>query len=138
VTIDEVVRHLADGATLEGPHWTEPVKVLAVKARGSRLEVQAVGLHTKRLWNKLLKAEDFDGAVKITQAGELAALTGNPTHFRLAAEAWCGIMLSAIRCRIEQADSNGHWTFPQARSISWPPPRKRAVSARREVQPACP
>jgi len=87
VTIDEILRQLADGATLEGPHWTEPVKVLAVKVRGTRVEVQAVGLHTKRLWNKLLKAEDFDGAIKITQAGELAALTGNATHFRLAAEA---------------------------------------------------
>jgi hypothetical protein len=87
MTIDEIVQRLADGATLEGPHWTEPVKVLAVKARGPRVEVQAVGLHTKRLWNKLLKAEDFDGAIKVTQAGELAALTGNPTHFRLAAEA---------------------------------------------------
>ena len=87
MTIDEILQQLAVGATLEGPHWTEPVKVLAVKGRGARVEVQAVGLHTKRLWNKLLKAEDFDGAVKITQSGELAALTGNPTHFRLAAEA---------------------------------------------------
>lgn len=87
MTIDEILQQLADGATLEGPHWTEPVKVLAVKARGARVEVQAVGLHTKRLWNKLLKAEDFDSTIKITQAGELAALTGNPTHFRLAAEA---------------------------------------------------
>ena len=87
VTIDEILRQLAAGATLEGPHWTEPVSVLAVKARGTRVEVQAVGLHTKRLWNKLLKLEDFDGPITITQAGELAALTGNPTHFRLAAEA---------------------------------------------------
>lgn len=82
MTIDEILQQLADGATLDGPHWTEPVKVLAVKARGARVEVQAVGLHTKRLWNKLLKAEDFDGAIKITLAGDLAALTGNPTQFR--------------------------------------------------------
>ncbi len=87
MTIDEILQRLSDGASLEGPHWTEPVKVLAIKARGTRVEVQAVGLHTKRLWNKLLKPEDFDGSIKITQAGELAALTGNPTHFRLAAEA---------------------------------------------------
>jgi hypothetical protein len=87
MSIDEIPQKLSDGATLEGPHWSEPVKVLTVKARGARVEVQAVGLHTKRLWNKLLKAEDFDGAVTITQAGELAVLTGNPTHFGLAAEA---------------------------------------------------
>jgi hypothetical protein len=39
MTIDEILQQLADGATLEGPHWTEPVKVLAVKARGTRVEV---------------------------------------------------------------------------------------------------
>ena len=83
----DILHQLTEGTTLEGPHWTEPVKVLTAKARGTRIEVQAVGLHTKRLWTKLLKAEDFDGAIKITQAGELAALNGNPTHFRLAAEA---------------------------------------------------
>ena len=49
--------------------------------------MQAVGVNTKRLWTKLLTAADFDGAVTITQAGQLAALNGNPTHFRLAAEA---------------------------------------------------
>jgi superfamily II DNA or RNA helicase len=86
VTIDEIVQQLSDGATLEGPHWTEPVKVLAAKTRGQRVELQAVGLHTKRLWNKLLKVEDF-ASITITQAGNLAALDGNPTHFRLAAEA---------------------------------------------------
>jgi superfamily II DNA or RNA helicase len=84
---EQVLRQLAEGATLEGPHWTEPVRVLTAKARGTKIEIQAVGLHTKRLWNKLLKAEDFDGAIKVTQAGQLAALTGNPTQFRLAAEA---------------------------------------------------
>ncbi|MFV2069451.1 MAG: hypothetical protein ACC645_21005, partial [Pirellulales bacterium] len=82
-----VVGRLAEGTILEGPHWTEPVKVLTAKARGSRVEVQAVGAHTKKLWTKLLKPDDFDSTIKITQAGELAALDGNPTHFRLAAEA---------------------------------------------------
>jgi SNF2 family DNA or RNA helicase len=44
-------------------------------------------MHAKRLWNKLLKVEDFDGAIKVTRPGQLAALTGDATHFRLAAEA---------------------------------------------------
>src|SRR5260370_20245008 len=78
MTIDEILQQLADGATLEGPHWTEPVKVLAVKARGSRLEVQGVGLHTKRLWNKLLKAEEVPGALQITPAGGHPAAARNP------------------------------------------------------------
>jgi len=85
--LDSILSQLSEGTVLEGPHWTEPVKVLTAKARGSRIEVQAVGLNTKRLWNKLLNAADFDGAIKITQVGQLAALNGNPTHFRLAAEA---------------------------------------------------
>jgi superfamily II DNA or RNA helicase len=82
-----VLRQLAEGATLEGPHWTEPVRVLTAKVRGTKIEVQAVGLHSKRLWTKLLRAEEFDGTIRVTQVGQLAALNGNPTHFRLAAEA---------------------------------------------------
>lgn len=83
----DILNQLTEGTLLEGPHWTEPVKVLTAKARGSRIEVQAVGTLTKKLWTKLLKPEEFDGAIKVTQAGTLAALDGNPTHFRLAAEA---------------------------------------------------
>ncbi|HVC98494.1 MAG TPA: helicase-related protein [Pirellulales bacterium] len=85
--VEELLVQLAEGTILEGPHWTEPVKVLISKARGSRIEVRAVGIHTRRLWNKLLTADDFDGKVTITPSGRLAALDGNPTHFRLAAEA---------------------------------------------------
>ncbi len=43
---------LTEGAILEGPHWTEPVKVLTAKTRGSRVEVTAVGTLTKRLWRQ--------------------------------------------------------------------------------------
>jgi hypothetical protein len=84
---DGLSRQLNEGTILEGPHWTQPVRILTAKAHGGRIEVQAVGTHTKRLWKKLLKPEEFDGSIKITQAGKLAALDGNPTHFRLAAEA---------------------------------------------------
>lgn len=84
---NDISNLLTEGTLLEGPHWTEPVRVLTAKARGNRVEVRAVGLNTKRLWNKLLTADEFDSVIKITLAGELAALDGNPTHFRLAAEA---------------------------------------------------
>jgi superfamily II DNA or RNA helicase len=87
MTTDNLLNHLTEGTILDGPHWTEPVKILTAKARGSRIEVQAVGTHTKRLWTKLLKPEEFNDAIKVTSAGALAALDGNPTHFRLAAEA---------------------------------------------------
>ncbi len=85
--LDSILGQLYEGTVLEGPHWTEPVKVLTVKARGTRIEVQAVGLNTNRLWNKLLNAEDFGTTIKITGTGQLALLDGNPTQFRLAAEA---------------------------------------------------
>jgi superfamily II DNA or RNA helicase len=87
MTSDEILERLVHGTTLEGPFFTEPVRVLTTKARGTRIEVQAVGLHTKQLWTKLLKAEDFDGKIRMTQATEASALDGDPTHFRLAAEA---------------------------------------------------
>jgi hypothetical protein len=83
----EIADILTEGTILEGPHWTEPVKVLTAKNRGKRIEVQAVGTLTKKLWTKLLNPEEFGGTVKVTGAGKLAALDGNPTHFRLAAEA---------------------------------------------------
>lgn len=82
-----ILSQLTEGTVLEGPHWTEPVRILTAKARGGRIEIQAVGTHTQKLWQKLLKPEEFDGTVKVTQAGQLAALDGDPTHFRLAAEA---------------------------------------------------
>ena len=40
---DEILAQLTEGTVLEGPHWTEPVRVLTAKGRGSRFEVQAVG-----------------------------------------------------------------------------------------------
>jgi len=83
----EMADVLTEGTILEGPHWTEPVRVLTAKSRGRRVEVQAVGALTKKLWTKLLNPEEFGGTVKVTEAGKLAALDGNPTHFRLAAEA---------------------------------------------------
>ena len=70
MTTDNLLNHLTEGTVLEGPHWTEPVKVLTAKTRGSRIEVQAVGMHTKRLWTKLLKPEEFNGAITVTSAGD--------------------------------------------------------------------
>ena len=84
---EELAHQLTEGTTLEGPLWTEPVKVLTARARGTRIEVRAVGLRSGRLWEKLLKPEDFANSVKVTQPEELAVLDGNPKHFRLAAEA---------------------------------------------------
>ena len=74
---NDILNKLSEGTILEGPYWTEPVRVLTAKARGGRVEVQAVGTHTQKLWKKLLKPEEFDGSINITQAGQLAALDGS-------------------------------------------------------------
>ena len=42
----QVLMQFTEGTVLEGPHWTEPVKMPTAKARSGRIEVQAVGLHT--------------------------------------------------------------------------------------------
>ena len=68
---EQILGQLGEGTVLEGPHWTEPVKVLTAKARGSRIEVQAVGTLTKRLWTKLLKPEEFADTIKVTQGEAL-------------------------------------------------------------------
>ena len=69
MTADSILSQLTEGTVLEGPHWTEPVRVLTAKARGHASRFRRSGSCTKRLWTKLLKAEDFDGSIKITQAG---------------------------------------------------------------------
>jgi hypothetical protein len=33
----DILNQLTEGTLLEGPHWTEPVKVLTAKAHGNRL-----------------------------------------------------------------------------------------------------
>jgi superfamily II DNA or RNA helicase len=87
MTADKILSQLTEGTVLEGPHWTEAVRVLTAKARGARIQVQAVGILSKRLWTKLLNLEEFETSITLTQAGRPAALDGNPCHFRLAAEA---------------------------------------------------
>ena len=41
----QVLTQLSAGAVLESPPWTEPVKVLTAKARGSQIELQEIGLY---------------------------------------------------------------------------------------------
>jgi superfamily II DNA or RNA helicase len=79
--------NITEGAVLEGPHWTEPVRVLSVKPRANRLEIHAIGVVTHQHYAKLIPLTDIGVAVKVSPPSERAALDGNPVHFRLAAEA---------------------------------------------------
>jgi hypothetical protein len=56
-----VLSQLTEGTILEGPHWTEPVRVLTAEARGNRVEVQPVGVNTTRLSTKLLNVDECHG-----------------------------------------------------------------------------
>lgn len=78
---------ITEGAVLEGPHWTEPVRVLSAKVRASRVEVHAIGVHTRQHSAKLIPLADVGTKVRVSLPSERAALDGNPVHFRLAAEA---------------------------------------------------
>lgn len=55
----ETTALLTEGTILEGPHWTQPVRVLTAKRRGSRIEVQADATEPTVLW--LLKCGVEEG-----------------------------------------------------------------------------
>ena len=78
---------IPEGAILEGPHWTEPVRVLSVKLRARRLEVHAIGIQSRQHSAKLIPLADIGTTVQVSLPSERAALDGDPEHFRLAAEA---------------------------------------------------
>ena len=78
---------VVEGSILEGPHWTEPVRVLSVKQRVGRLEIHAIGVRSRQHTAKLIPVADIEQTVRISLPSERAALDGNPIHFRLAAEA---------------------------------------------------
>ena len=85
--MSDEIDSLAEGTVLEGPHWPEPVRILSVKKRARRLEIHAIGLHTRQHSAKLIAVDEFEQTVTITPPSERAALDGNSVHFRLAAEA---------------------------------------------------
>ena len=81
------------GAVLSGPHWPGRVRVVRIEPRGvARVLIEAVTLddadgYTRlRLISRLLKREDLTGLEVAAEPGR-ATLMGDPTGFRLAAEA---------------------------------------------------
>ena len=76
------------GAVLSGPHWPGRVRVVCIEPRGvTRVLIEAVTLdHQSRLISRLLKREDLAGLEVAAEPGR-ATLMGDPTGFRLAAEA---------------------------------------------------
>jgi len=76
------------GAVLSGPHWPGRVRIMRIEPRGSaRVLIEAVTLDPQsRLISRLLKREDLAGLEVAAEPGR-ATLMGDPTGFRLAAEA---------------------------------------------------
>jgi superfamily II DNA or RNA helicase len=76
------------GAVLSGPHWPERVRVVRVEPQGaSRVLIEAVTLDDRsRLISRLLKQEDL-ASLEISAEAAHPTLAGDPTGFRLAAEA---------------------------------------------------
>jgi len=85
--VSKLAINITEGAVLEGPYWTEPVRVLSAKIRASRVEVHAIGVHTRQHSAKLIPLADIGSKVRVSLPSERAALDGDPVHFRLAAEA---------------------------------------------------
>ncbi len=77
------------GALLNGHHWPDRVRVVRVEPRGTtRVLIEAVTLDDQPhlIISRLLKRTDLTGLAVEAEA-DRPALHGNPTGFRLAAEA---------------------------------------------------
>jgi len=76
------------GAILSGPHWPDRVRVVRVEPKGkNRMLIEAVTLDDEsRLISRLLKIEDLAN-LEIELEADRPTLRGDPTGFRLAAEA---------------------------------------------------
>src|SRR3989442_14044768 len=72
---------------LEGPFWPEPIRVIARRRLGRRVEIHGQGLQTRTAYDSTLTVDEIHSKVKVT-AGDSLSYRGNPSEFRLAGEAW--------------------------------------------------
>src|SRR2546426_1620130 len=72
---------------LEGPFWPEPIRVIARRRLGKRVEIHGQGLHSRTAYDSTLTVDEIQSKVKVT-AGDSLTYRGNPAQFRLAVEAW--------------------------------------------------
>lgn len=105
----EITALLVEGTTMEGPHWTEPARVLTAKRRGSRIEVQAVGTLTKRLWTKLLKpgeftTDDTDGTDKRNPIRDIRDIRGSSFLLSVWSGTWWGWVIGSRQQRVLTTD----------------------------------
>ncbi|MDZ7268318.1 MAG: DUF3883 domain-containing protein [candidate division KSB1 bacterium] len=70
---------------LEAPFWPEPVRVLTVKAFGSRVQIEAVGTNTQQFFTRILSQADL-AQVRVLSAA-MQEFSGDAEAFFLAMEA---------------------------------------------------
>jgi len=70
---------------LEGPFWSEPVRVLTIRPVGNRLQIEAVGTKTEKFYRRLLAPAD-QAQVRVVSA-PVQVVSGDPEAFFLAIEA---------------------------------------------------
>src|SRR2546428_8255888 len=76
-----------ENSILEGPFWPEPIRVIARRRLGRRVEIHGQGLQTRTAYDSTLTVDEIQSKVKVT-AGDSPSFRGNSAQFRLAVEAW--------------------------------------------------
>ena len=78
---------LKEGDILEANYWPEPIKVIATRAIGQRVQIFATGLNSRTSYDVTLSQQQISAEVRIIQCG-LLEFSGDAASFRLAVEAW--------------------------------------------------
>lgn len=78
---------LKEGDILEANYWPEPIKVIATRAVGQRLQIFATGLNSRTSYDVTLSQQQVAAEVRIIRP-RLMEFSGEAVAFRLAVEAW--------------------------------------------------
>ncbi len=79
------MNHLAPNQVIEGPFWSEPLRVLSVCPIGQGWRIEAVGRHSRRYYDHTLQPADL-AQIRVVQE-KRPTFTGNAEAFFLALEA---------------------------------------------------
>jgi hypothetical protein len=59
---------LQRGALLKGDYWPEPVRILAVEHLGTRVRIEAVGIKSSQVYERILSATDLERVRVVDEA----------------------------------------------------------------------
>jgi SNF2 family DNA or RNA helicase len=78
---------LKEGAIIEGPYWPEKVQLKAWKKRGTRIELQVVGIDSKKFYEQIIPEEELMQRIKLLTTEAERNFGSDPENFRIALEA---------------------------------------------------